>query len=673
MADRWLLAISVGPVGGFIGGGRRSRDLWWGSTWVSECARTVAQHLRDWPGAELLVPSPPRLGEIEEMLEKHPPLTYAGRISNHLQAIVPAADQEEITTLARECESLVHQRLADELRGACDRLRQLHHPPLADELEHVLDPTAFDAQVEAIRDGDFVEFFAAWTPFDENNLGGAMERANELLDARKSARLFTPANWSEAGRRKSDLDPGRDSVLAPARGEDFDAPRDVTLRRQLARRRLGVLPDEDLDAVSFGRRLAAFTHDPRGHRDSEGAPNLARLTFPPLGRVAADAWLVRAGSAPATRKALAELREILSEALQDVRKGERDLIFFAWCSPAEDPDRPRRNHADSGEDLFPWDAGFLFEGGIEALEREVDRLFERRKTEKEEALGWLGKVRSPTQFLHGELGVPPPYYALLAVDGDGIGQALSEASRLTQLTALVTALDGFADKAEEKLRQRRGCPFFVGGDELMVYLPIDQALDAARDLADLFEPVRQTFRKEVGAEVSLSGGLVLAHVKADLRGTRKQALDALASAKRKRREASDESNNRGWLEVRELPRAGGERRACGPLAELASSLETWRAELARGNLSRRSPYQLVELHRSLRNDRDPGLAIELARHRLIAQRRRAASELPEPLRKRLGRIESWHDVHELASELMIASRLERAAALRPEPEGVEDE
>ena len=53
----WLLQISVGPVQKFIAATRRTRDLWFGSSMLSEISKAAAKAVKD-AGAELIFPEP---------------------------------------------------------------------------------------------------------------------------------------------------------------------------------------------------------------------------------------------------------------------------------------------------------------------------------------------------------------------------------------------------------------------------------------------------------------------------------------------------------------------------------------------------------------------------------------------------------------------------------------
>ena len=675
----WLLAMTVGPVGRFIGAGRRSRDLWWGSTWVSECSVEIGLELlrgqRDEIAIELITPSRTRLQRIDRDF-RGPGLAFGGRISNRLLARVRGdkLTPEAVAEIAHDCEARARRYVAGQLREAHGDLEQ--KGPLFNKRGRLWIAEDFARQTEAVEEeGDFLEFYAAWTPVDNGDPNRrTFERVWALLDARKTARLFAAPGWTRPGRPKSDLDAGRDSVLRNARDVERSHGAEQAGDHRLARNRLGIGADENLDVLGLARRLAAF----------RPGPKLRRLPFPPITRVAVEPWLRRVDEDRETRPAFEHLRRSLKEESGKARRDEdHEQLFFAWSSPARDP-QDEVGAPLEGEGFFRFDAGFLLENGLDALVRELERVGGRLGSGRwagsmlDHTLRFLDHTLRPSVArLHAVHGVPPPYYALLAMDGDGVGAALMEAAGSKDLAARVRALDEFADAAEAIVRQHRGCAFYVGGDDLMAYLPLDEAPAAARELAAAFRDKTKEVFTGKGA-VSLSGGLAIAHVKADLRGVRHQAEQALRSAKRHRREAA---NGRGeqpvsWLEIRELPRSGAARRCCGELERLVEDLDHWSDLLSRQLLSPRSAHLLMDLHERLvpatpgadsDAEREPASGIELARHRIRAQIERASRQRDEILERRLAEIRSWDGVAALAAELKIAVRYQRVAALRPEP------
>ncbi|MBC7337729.1 MAG: type III-B CRISPR-associated protein Cas10/Cmr2, partial [Clostridia bacterium] len=68
MEERYLLAVHVGPVQGFIATARRSRDLWFGSWLLSELAKAAALEVVRRSGNDLsclIFPAPAGISDLE--------------------------------------------------------------------------------------------------------------------------------------------------------------------------------------------------------------------------------------------------------------------------------------------------------------------------------------------------------------------------------------------------------------------------------------------------------------------------------------------------------------------------------------------------------------------------------------------------------------------------------
>lgn len=634
---RYAVAIAIGPVGGFISAGRRSRDLWWGSTWLSHATVQVAGHLLD-AGAAMHLPSEARINAIRPHLSwpdadaPRPELAYGGRVANHVFAELEAPDEATLRAMISEAFGAGRRWLVAQLDAAAEQAeRRLQGVA---PLSAVLDRRAFDLQRDAIAQGDdFLECFAAWSPVEEH-AGAALQKANELLSQDKRARAFSAPTWTAPGRPKSDLDSGRDSVLVYGPSS------------RAARGALGVRPGEGLDALGLARRVAAIT-DPQG--------KVGRLPFPPVSRIAVEPWLEqvcqRGGAA-----GVARIVAVLSDALRD---NATRPAFFSWCTPACDPSRlPERFSTH----VFPFDASALLEGGVEALQAEVDKTCPGGGA-RATLNGPLAALMDEVQALHDRFGPPEPYYALVSMDGDGVGNALRDALPAGDLDELVTSLDAFADRVEALVRAaHHGRVLYAGGDDLAFVVPVHQLLPAIQAVYDDFQsglPARY-------AHLRLSAGAVIAHVKADLRGVRRLAEDALKEAKVARKAAGTSQAN-GFLQLIEQPRGGVARTVKGPLPDLIGRLSTWQAGVQIGAVSLRTPEILDEL-RDRAGD-DPA-ALVLARGRILAQLerdgdRRSSPPLDALKRHLLTGLGSWKDASSLADELRVASRLHTCAAPVP--------
>lgn len=213
-----LLALSIGPVQGFIAAARKTRDLWYGSYLLSETARCMALALRE-AGAQLIFPAPSSLNAGQG--DGQTP------VANHIVAVAPdGADPASLVEHAR-------QAAASYLRRQRDRA-----------LDRVRDRDAIDWELLERQIDGFLELYAAWYPYDGTQEGyqTAREGVESLLAGRKALRDFAPAPPTRQRVPMSALDGGRASVLRSKDGGLDD---------------LDIRDREHLDGVSLVKRLAA--------------------------------------------------------------------------------------------------------------------------------------------------------------------------------------------------------------------------------------------------------------------------------------------------------------------------------------------------------------------------------------------------------------------------------
>jgi CRISPR-associated protein Cmr2 len=109
-------------------------------------------------------------------------------------------------------------------------------------------------------------------------------------------------------------------------------------------------------------------------------------------------------------------------------------------------------------------------------------------------------------------GEPSTYYALLMMDGDRLGQLLSQQNGLgvEQGELISRALALFTHKVEEVVRAKDGLPIYMGGDDVVAILPLAQALACADELRKAY---LDSFKQVAGDEVesTISAAIVYAH------------------------------------------------------------------------------------------------------------------------------------------------------------------
>lgn len=127
-----------------------------------------------------------------------------------------------------------------------------------------------------------------------------------------------------------------------------------------------------------------------------------------------------------------------------------------------------------------------------------------------------------------------PFFGLLLMDGDRMGQLLREASNAEGGTRVVTGgLSRFAEGVPDIVAEHHGATVYAGGDDVLAFLPVDRALPAALALADAyrrcFEQAKLPAHLLPGA--TISGAIVYAHYRLPLRWLLQQAhrlLDRVA-------------------------------------------------------------------------------------------------------------------------------------------------
>lgn len=104
---------------------------------------------------------------------------------------------------------------------------------------------------------------------------------------------------------------------------------------------------------------------------------------------------------------------------------------------------------------------------------------------------------------------PAPFYALLLMDGDHLGQLLSENDN-----AVVSgALGKFSPQVDNIVKKHQGLTVYAGGDDVLALLPLDQALKAAVTLKDFYQ---KNFNDK-GIKATISAAIIYAHHHAPLK------------------------------------------------------------------------------------------------------------------------------------------------------------
>lgn len=660
--ETFLLNVAVGPVGRYIGQGRRSRDLWFRSRALSEVTRIAAEALHGYfiaggpQSVELILPTPQRIAQsflpkLKNDQENEGPWQHQGpTISNKIYAKVTAS-AEEIPCLVEEARRKILKSLNSWLKAAQEWAQTQGGKDLA------LNEGAFRAQREAIAKGDFLEFFAVWVPLSGSDEEG-FHALRQAMNARKSLREFDAPTWSSEGKPRSSSNPNWSSV--------FDEPSDDNQLKDavIARNKLGIRRQERLDALSLLSRFAEFrsTADER----NQGGIKLPALSFPPIHRVAADPWLEGVDQGDI---------EVVSQKLDRNRKKPELMLIASRVEVARNKDGQNKGRKDP----FPWDPSLFFEGNLLAKKRECSRkelrAVNHRNIPIEESGPWrdawniIQDIWDPVLKIQRKFGCPTPYYAMLEADGDSIGSII-DGLTTAQRIELAKALYVFSDEAYRIIEEHGGYAFYSAGDEVKAYLPIDKVLTAYEALHKAFkEYVKEADGfKEALACSGLSGAIVIAHAKDDLRRVRSRVSELLSETKNRKKRAKQNDAKESWLAVEEQPAGGPPRTVYDPQETLLAQFENLVTFAENSELSKSTAHTLLSLYQRFKetpgSEKDNILSVEIGLASVLQKGRRSGSEnqkeLKKVIRDLLSNGATWEDLRKLANKIIIAERIARA-------------
>lgn len=305
---------------------------------------------------------------------------------------------------------------------------------------------------------------------------------------------------------------------------------------------------------------------------------------------------------------------------------------------------------------------FGYDGHL-IFEERLNEFFEDVETQKKasEAL---------RRFLNGALNnkKPSPYYALIAADGDRMGATIDYLKTIESHRKMSGVLAEFAHRAPEIVRDNGGSPVYAGGDDVLAFVPLPNALKCAQQLAAEFARQMQEFKgRNIDGELpTLSVGIVVTHHIEPLQ-------DALELARRAEK-AAKKLDGKNALAITLSKRSGVDRTVVGRWGEIDQRLEKLTDFYARQIVPDGAAYELLQLA-DLLDAMDKAMARPMGEAetlRILKRKRgqRGSEKITEVdlkwLQDALTQIskssQEFQPLHELASEMIIAS--EMAAAQR---------
>lgn len=228
-----------------------------------------------------------------------------------------------------------------------------------------------------------------------------------------------------------------------------------------------------------------------------------------------------------------------------------------------------------------------------------DRVAQQRKA-------WMGRR------------APPPYYAVIVADGDGVGRRLGALRTRRDHEEASSALAALADDIQKRVGESPGSRvIYAGGDDALVFAPLATALSVAEGIH-----AAGRLRTLGGEPVRFTVAIAFVHVHDSLRG-------AIALARDAEREAKAEGGDRLALVVD--PRGGSATRVILPWeGNPVAWLDEARRWLADGEVPAGLGYELRRLTLDLRDV--PARMIRNEVRRVLARKRSRQGDQVEEAR-----------------------------------------
>lgn len=459
-----LLSLSLGPVQGFIGEARRTRDYWGGSFLLSWLTGIAIQRCLD-RGGTLLSPEPLKKGDptsdpLLTALMGGERCEYDPSIPNQFRAHVSGPE------IAAECCEAIFEKwhaLSNAVRAHFfssfdPETRKIWDEQIGSpdknfwEMIWVCGPTELSDE-DSVPDARWLAGRKRWrrpTWLGDNGTGDRcmlMPMFRELSGQCRSIQSHKQKAFWEA--LAETIDPRKDSLdLRP--DERLSAP-------ALVKRLFPRLPIETLEAI-IGWRAPSTDH------------------YRPNEKHHVRYWT--STHAMAARHWIHSAMDQASAECDTLMKSARALSLKHAVA-----ERRSRLWPRTTESVSHLDGKLLFEGTLKGqaeFEREIG---ESDFAERFAAFnGALSAVRT-TLRKKGRATSPSRYFAILRMDGDEVGKAppgqlFIIQKKLGEFNAFVRAT--FCNHEGPQASGIVGDVLYAGGDDLLVMLPIEDALDAAQ-------------------------------------------------------------------------------------------------------------------------------------------------------------------------------------------------
>jgi len=521
-----ILIFTFSPVQSFISEARRTADLYTGSQILVELAKAAGEVLISHTAKKQLIY----------------PYELSQDVPNKLVARVP---WDQCESIAKETKAALLTRWNELAQEALENFAKIKKP---------FDNLIWKRQM----DDDYLwEIYWSAANLDNRKYNEAYQEAESALIAAKFTRPF---QQTEEPGFKDTLSGKRQALCTTELdGQQywFEIGKEPSITPIKIRPSADNRPRERLDAVGLIKRFRDLEDRVKG--------NLAPFHgFPSTSSIAGATFLNSVITHNCTQ-ALDKYRDAVAALLPDKKYKIRD---DAWPYDGDlfyaETLRSKRLKSDYGIDVADGDKILV---------------------DAQNALKDLLKaLKEATKDIKGAVVAPSPYYAIIALDGDGMGSHIrslqTEEDHRTfsdRLRKFSNAVNRLADKYLAKV-------IYNGGDDVLAMAPLKTAFEFTRELANLFNETTRNEKDNTG--LTASAGIAISHHLSPL-------SYALQTARRAEKHAKDIDEQKNAVCVIALKRSGEPIEVRSNWTKMNGQFEKVIHQFETNELSSKLPYDVA--------------------------------------------------------------------------------
>ena len=154
--------------------------------------------------------------------------------------------------------------------------------------------------------------------------------------------------------------------------------------------------------------------------------------------------------------------------------------------------------------LIDLDGDVFYQSSIDSDQLETQQNKKLDKTQKRELSNALLKLQTAVNNTKAT-----PFYALLLMDGDGMGKLLG--CQLTNGSEISKALAKFTDQVPDIVYNHNGKLIYAGGDDVFALLPVSTAIRCAAQCREAYGQAFAGFTEEIRNAATISAAVQFAH------------------------------------------------------------------------------------------------------------------------------------------------------------------